>query len=249
MSNQIQIGRFLSNERIKSFYPRHYGQHEIPARSIRWLGHYIENSVSTRLSEKLRHSHPFTLLESSLFPEVFSLAFGSFSYGELKASTVYSGDDFLDTDSAFIGNISRLAATACAAIDNGDIGLGRGAIVSMLLSNPPIQYTCTQEVDIHSPGFNRFLSVTIVPLVISALIASFIELSKVSSPTSLQSDVQALHYVNSASNADPHVTAMVSEASKRVLQSLGVDNTWAICEAAKAAHDRAGLRAVAGPKR
>lgn len=160
-----------------------------------------------------------------------------------------SGEGFLDTDAAFLGNISRLSAAACIAIDRGHPGLGVAGVLSAILGTPPIEYTCSQEADIHSPGFLRYLSVTIVPLVISALVATFILLAQTSSPTSLQQDVEKLHYVNSATNAEPHVTAMVSEASNRVLQTLGIDETWKLCEAAKSAHDRNGLRPNASPRR
>ncbi|WP_093758974.1 hypothetical protein [Tardiphaga sp. OK245] len=245
--SNVWVGRFASPKIVDAFAPR-YDRVPIPARDIDWIGKYPENSVSTGLSKSLRNQHPFTLLERSNHLEVFSLAYGSFVHGDHHAATVYNDrDDFLDSDAAFLGVISRLASAAVKSLDESRTNLTPAALLDVLVREPPIEYTCSQEADIHSPGFTRYISAAIVALVIAAVAAGLVGLSTYSTKETLADDVAKLSFVNSGSNADPQCTARVSEASKRVLLALGTDRTWALCEAARNARNRAGMRSSATP--
>jgi hypothetical protein len=245
--SRIWVGRFTGDKPTVGFFQRRYGRTKIPARGIQWMGNFAENTVSTALSLSLRHQHPFTLLEKDLHVEVFSLAYGSFVYGERHAATVYNDkSDFLDSDAALLGAVSRLAAAALQSIDTkGD--LAGENLLDILLRSPPIEYTCTQEADIHSPGFNRYIAGSAVALVIASVSAALIGLSEHSSAGNVAADAQQMVITNTAPDADPACTARVSEASARILKALGTDRTWALCQAAKAARDRAGLRSSATP--
>jgi len=186
--------------------------------------------------------------EVSICRSSLSLVHGSFVFGERHASMVYNeAGDYLDADAALLGAVSRLAAAACRSIDEGKAELGAGDLVDVLLRSPPIQYTCSQEADIHSPGFNRYVSATIVSLVIASVVGGLIGLSQYSSVDKLADDVAKLTIINTAPNADPLCTAKVSEATRRVLMTLPIDQTWALCEAAREAQKRAGLRSSATP--
>lgn len=247
--SNVWVGRISSKRIVKGRFPHRYGANSIPARQITWLAKHKENTISSALSLMLRHQHPFTLLERSLFVEVFSLAHGSFVYRDRHAATVYNDkDDYLDSDAALLGAISRLSAAALMSVDKGEKGLTAEDFTDILLRSPPIEYTCTQEADIHSPGFNRYIAGTAVALVISAVTASLIGLSYESSKAQLANDVGKLVFLNSAPDADPLCTAKVSEAAARVLKALGTDRTWELCKAARAASERAGIRASAAPK-
>jgi hypothetical protein len=248
--SNVWVGRFAKPEIVDAFAPR-YGDVAIPARAIEWIGKYAENSVSTNLSQALRNQHPFTLLEKSAYLEVFSLAYGSFVHGDHHAATVYNDrNDFLDSDSAFLGVISRLASAAAKSLDESRSSLTPAELLDVLVREPPIEYTCNQAADIHSPGFTRYISGAIVPLVIAAVAAALIGLAQNSTKGALADDVAKLTFVNSGSNADPQCMARVSEASNRVLLALGTERTWVLCEAARNARDRAGMRssATATPK-
>jgi hypothetical protein len=247
--SNIWVGQIKGNDTVPAYSPNRYGRTRLPARRIDWIKKYRENSVSSGLSMVLRHQHPFTILERSVYLEVFSLAYGSFVYGDRHAATVYNDEsDFLDSDAALLGVISRPAAAACKLLDEGKTTLPVSDIIDVLLRDPPIEYTCSQEVDIHSAGFNRYTSVTIVSLVIATITGSFLGLSQQSSKNQLNADIQKLTVSNSAPGADPQCTARVSEASKMVLNALGIERTWALCQAARAAKNRAGLRSSASPK-
>ncbi|MBF9233396.1 hypothetical protein [Microvirga alba] len=244
----LWIGRFADDGVVNVKVGRRYGNATIPARKITWLSEVKENMVSSPLSQSLRQTHPFTLLERSIRLEVFSLAYGSFVMGDRHTATVYNANDYLDADAAFLGTVSRLAAAACQALDRGALKLDASTLVDLLLKSPPIEYTCSQAVDIHSPGFNRYTSGTIVALVIAALVATFIGLSKHSDQNAIASEMQNLVIINSSPNADPQCTGRVSEASKLVLDVLGIDKTLALCDAARKAEQRGGLRSTAKPK-
>lgn len=248
-NGRIWIGQFTDDDLIRYYHVARFGGYAAPARRLRWYGPFAENTVSTSLSSSLRKSHPFTLLEKARFLEVFSLVYTSFVFGDRYSAAVFNDDDFLDADAAFLGNVSRLAAAACRSIDENEASIDRDALLSILISDPPIEYTSSQEIDIHSPGFNRYTSATIVSLVIAAVVATYIGLSEQSSHATLANDIAAIQYVNSAAGADPGCTARVSEASKRILDVLGIDKTWKMCEAAKSAKRRAGLRSSARPRR
>jgi hypothetical protein len=246
--SRIWVGVLEGNDPVSAFYPR-FGKTAIPARPIKWLNRFPENSVSTDLSQSLRNQHPFTLIERSLFVEVISLAFGSFVYGDRHVATVYNDlNDFLDSDAALLGAISRLAAAALQSVDEQKAGIDHD-LVSLLLRSPPIEYTCTQESDIHSEGFTRYISATPVALVIAAVAAALIGYSQLNSKSDLAKELPQLQFSNTAPNADPACTAKVSQASKMVLEALNIDRTWALCEAARAAAARAGLRSSAQPSK
>jgi hypothetical protein len=248
--SNIWVGRIASADVTSAYFKRRYGKNKIPARTINWLGKYQENTISTELSQSLRQAHPFTLLERSRHIEVFSLSYGSFVYDDRHAETIYNDkNDFLDSDAALLGAISRLAAAACMAQDKKNLDLSSEDLADILLRSPPIEYTCTQEADIHSPGFNRYIAGTTVALIIAAVAGSLIGLSHFSSKDALAEDLPKLTVINTAPDADPLCTARVSDASAKVLKALGTDRTWALCEAAKAASKRAGLRSSAVPKK
>jgi hypothetical protein len=133
------------------------------------------------------------------------------------------------------------------SLEQGLPSLSADDLLDILLRSPPIEYTCTQEADIHSPGFNRYISGTIVALVIAAVAASLIGLAEHSSKDQLANDLPNLYVINSGGNADPQCTARVSEATRRVLMTLGIGRTWELCEAARAAKERAGLHPSAIP--
>jgi hypothetical protein len=244
--SRIWIGRFTTNSIVNGNYYRRYGGAPIPSRTIDWLSNFPENMISVALSQSLRNQHPFTLLERSLWLETFALVHGSFVYGDRHVSTIYNDrSDFLDSDAALLGAISRLSAAASQAVDEGLADIGITDLIDILLRSPPIEYTCTQEADIHSAGFNRYISGAITALVIAAVTASILGLGQSSSREALDADLQQLQIINTAPNADPQCTARVSEASARVLRILGTDRTWRLCEAARAANDRAGIRSSA----
>src|SRR5438874_9633482 len=118
--SRVWVGQFTTNTVVNGHYYRRYGRTPIPARAIDWLANFPENMISTALSQSLRHQHPFTLLERSLFVETFSLVHGSFVYGDRHVSTIYNDrSDFLDSDAALLGAISRLSAAASRSVDLG----------------------------------------------------------------------------------------------------------------------------------
>jgi hypothetical protein len=243
--SRVWVGRFVSNRTKSGYFPRWYDDVKIPARSIEWIASVEENKISTKLAQSLRHQHPFSLIEISLKVEAFSLAYGSFVYGDRHVATIYNdGADFLDSDAAFLSTVSRLASAASEAVEN-KTNITTSKLLDLLLANPNIVYTCTQEADIHSAGFLRYISGTPVSLVIAALVATLLVLSACSSKEEVASKLAAIEYVNSSTSNDPQCTARVSAASKQVLDVLGIERTWQLCEAARAASERARLRSTA----
>ncbi len=245
----IRIGRITDETITSAKFPKTYGDARIPSRNINWLSKVPENQVSTKLSDTLRHQHPFSLLERSMYTEVFSLVHGSFVYDDRNTATIYNDrSDYLDFDAALLGVISKLAAAAVQSLDEGDASLTQSDLLSVLLRNPPVEYSCTQESDIHSPGFSRYTSGTIVPLVLAAVTAYLIGLSSnASQELEGPSQEEQLIVLNSAPDADPMCAARVSQASARVLGVIGTKRTFELCEAARAAAKRAGLRSSASP--
>jgi hypothetical protein len=242
----VRVGRITTNRRVSGFYHRRYVNVPIPARTIDWVSSIPEHMISVPLSRSLRHEHPFTLLPNSLHVEVFSLVHGSFVYGDRHVSTIYNDlDDFLDADAALLGAVSRLSAAATQSLDLAHGGLDVADLIDILLRSPPIEYTCSQATDIHSLGFNRYVSSAIVALVIAAVVGATIEFGAFNTKASLETELPQLQIINTAPGADPACTARVSEATKRVLHVLGTDRTWSLCEAARDAQRRAGLRSSA----
>jgi hypothetical protein len=230
----------------KITYSRYHNSREritVPARNIRWLESVKENSLSSELSETLRQTHPFTLVERSRFIEVMSIAYSSFVFQGAHVATVYNGDDFLDADSAYLGVLSKLAAAACWSIDNAKEGLGHELIDVVIGSQSP-EYTCSQVSAIHSPGFTRLISGTMVSIAVAALVVAFAELSQLN-PAEIERGINATDVVNTLAVDDPYCAPKVSDISKRVLLTIGVANTIKMCDSARIAAERARLRSSA----
>jgi len=237
----VHVGEFTSDSIIYVDYYKSSATQQVPARSIKWLNKIRENKVSSSLSEALRNQHPFTLIERSRFVEVMSIAYSSFIYGDRHVSTILNGDEFLDTDAAFISQVSKLAGAACLAADNQLEGLG-DELLSVFLRPLPTHYTCSQESDIHSEGFTRLIGSTMTPIVTSALISVFITLSSLNTPEAIAQEIGNIQFVNSAGNIDHQCLPRVSELASRVLSTLNIDETMKMCEAAREAAERAKIR-------
>lgn len=246
---KVWVGRFRSQRIIQGFAPNVYGENVMPSRHIDWLGSFEERTVSGELSISLRHQVPFSLLARSLYLEVFALAYGTYVYGDRHAATIYNGGDYLDADASLLSNISKLAAFACIAVDKNtrQESIDSQQLLQILLGNPPIDYTCSQEADIHSPGFNRYTSGTTVPLVIAALLTAFMYLSSCSTKEEMQTKIPEITYVNSSDNSDQMCNARVSEAAKLAIAMIGIDKTWALCKSTREAQQR-GLKSTAVPR-
>jgi len=242
--SSLHIGQITSNTIGYEGRFKKYSDSKIPSRSIRWISRRQENSVSAELSKSLRHPHPFTVLERSLYTEVLSIIHRSFSYSHSHVATIENGADFLDSDSALLGIISRLSASATEAVLEKIPELGGRGIINILISEPPIDYTCNQSSDIHSPGFTRLNGKSIAALVVVATLATLIHLGNYSSPASLPADIANVTVINTGIDADPECTAAVSDAVHRILH-VELDKVWELCKSAKLSAERAKIKSSA----
>jgi hypothetical protein len=239
--SKVWIGRFTQNITSEALYNLDNPNLTIAARRIEWLNSAKENSISSALSESLRNQHPFSMLEQSLFIEVFSLAYNSFEYQGRHVSTIFSGDDYLDSDSSLLGIISRLASATFYAVDQG-VESKIVDILSVLISAPPLEYTSSQAIDIHSPGFIRYVSGKAVPLVIVAAVAALIALSEAPSKEALTEEIANMEVVNESPSADPQCAPPVQEATRRLLKAFDIDKTYQMCQEIREAQKRNTLR-------
>ncbi len=243
---RVQIGVFDDNSKthLVAKMPKYYGATAVPARRVKWLREVDENKLSSRLSSSLRHQHPFSLIENSLFLEIFSLTFDSYVFRDHYSSVIFNTkDDYTDREASLIGVISSLAANFSQAVDEKDedqIG-----ILSAILSQASMEYHCSQAADIHSPGFNRFTSSKHTALVIAAVIAALSLLSSCDSPQQVEAKVPQIEYVNSSAEINDACTGLVSKTAKRIIQGMGSDNLFKLCQAMKDAETRAGLESSA----
>ncbi|WP_141342496.1 hypothetical protein [Bradyrhizobium sp. USDA 3458] len=236
------VRRFVTVER--------YGATRIPARGIEWLGSISEHKLSIPLISSLRHQNPFSLLERSLFPEVLSVAYTNFVFGDRHCCTIFNeADDYLDRDAALLGLISQVSGALAFAIetkaasDNVDL-------VSLFLASIPIEYSCSQSVDIHSAGFNRYISSKLTPLMVASIVGALIYLGSNFPPEAIAGQLKEISVVNSPA-ADHDCIPPVSEATKRFLQTTPIEEVQRMCILARDAHARAGLKpgvAVKGGK-
>ncbi|TGT91722.1 MULTISPECIES: hypothetical protein [unclassified Mesorhizobium] len=239
-SRRVYLGKFVSDDVVPEFFK--YGEHPIPSRTINWIANIDEGKISAPLSTSLRHQHAFSLVERSRFIEVFAITNGSYKYGDRTVATIYNKqDDFLDADSALIGIISKLSASACAAMQNRE---KMGDTLASLVSSVPIEFTCSQESDIHSEGFTRFISSALTPLVIAAVLACLLTADVNGGQVNIHNELKSIQIVNSLSPDDPCVPH-VSMATKMILKSIDIQTTYELCKAAHAAKDRAGLEPTA----
>lgn len=246
---KVQIGIFDDdqNTHIIAKSPKYYGVTGIPARRVKWLREIDENKLSTPLSSGLRHQHPFSLLERSLFLELFSLTFDSYVYKDHYSSVIFNRkDDYTDRETSLIGIISSLSANFMQAVEEGDEqALHSLNALSAILSQASMEFHCQQASDIHSPGFNRFTSSMPTALVIAAMIAVLSALSGCDNATDVGALAAKIEFVNSYSSSYDECTAKVSNTSNRMIKGLGSDNLFKLCQSMKDAETRAGLESSA----
>lgn len=239
--SRIWVGRFRNDTTTEALYDVNNPHFTIPARRINWLMSVRENTISSALSDSLRNQHPFSLLEKSLFIEVFSLAYSSFLYEGRHVATIFSGDDYLDSDSSLLGIISRIASATCYDVDHGNAP-DLHDIISILINSPSIDYTCSQAIDIHSPGFIRYVSGKAVPWVIVAAVAALIALGDAPSKEAFANELANIEIVNDAAGADPQCTPPVHDATRRLLNTFDIDKTYKMCQELRAAQARNSLK-------
>lgn len=241
----LRVGEITSKRlhSVEGFHKRRYGAVPIPARRIKWIGSIRESQVSPALSESLRHQHPFSLVEKSLFAEVFAVAYSCFVYGDRHSAVIFNKkNDYLDKDAAFLALISKMAAVYCRVAKEGIEPPSRQATaIALLLNEVPVEYTCSQIIDIHSPGFNRFLSGMPTPLIIAASLGVLVALASSVLPASAEEALSQVEVVNTAAPPDDECTYLVSEATMRLLKAMPIDELRQACEAMRDARGRAGL--------
>ncbi|MGF7051881.1 hypothetical protein GGC47_001046 [Bosea sp. OAE752] len=243
---EINIGRFRGEDVTEAFYYRKYGENPLQARHVDWIARVDEGSISSDFRRTLRHQHPFALVERQYWIEVLSLAYNTFVFRDMHVSTVFNQGDYTDAHASFLGNVTKLASAAVEALEEGR-ELDPAHLLDLLLSTPPAEFTASQQADIHSPGFNRYVSATIVALVSAALVAAFMALP--TDRAQLAVAMSEMTVINSSPDADPQCTAKVHAAQKLVIEMLDVDKTLKMCEAARKAQARGNLRSSASTNR
>ena len=87
----VHIGKLLDKPSTAGLLQvNRYPNYPIPYRSVQWLAQVDESKVSSTLAASLRNQHPFVILEKSLFPEVFSLAYKNYVFGDRSGSVVFN---------------------------------------------------------------------------------------------------------------------------------------------------------------
>lgn len=112
--------------------------------------------------------------------------------------------------------------------------------LSALFDEVPIEFTCSQESDIHSVGFTRLISASITPLIVVSVLACLLSADMTKSMAEVKESITQVNITNSISKDDPCV-APVSEATNIILKSLDVEAIYGLCRAAHEARKRAGL--------
>lgn len=227
-----------------SFVERLYGATPIPSRSVNWLASIPEHKLSFALTSVLRHQNPFSLIPRNLYIEVMSVAYTNFTYKNRFSSVIYNLlDDYLDADSALIGMVSQISANIIESMDEGaDLDLDNADLLKTLFRKPSIEYNCSQSADIHSPGFNRFVSGKITSLAMISVIGALTYLGTHSNREALASDIAQIAVTNSLEPKGGSCPPPVSEATKRFLSQTDIDIVWEMCQRTRAAKSRAGLQ-------
>jgi hypothetical protein len=245
-NRMVWIGEFLDNAVVYESYPTKVKNVYVPCRRVKWIKNVRENTLSYPLTEALRNQHAFTLIEKSKFIEVMSVAYSSFIFNDQHVSTIYNGDDFLDSDSAFIGIVSKLVSAAYAAAENGEVKLGNSnSIIDILLNSTPTEFTCSQESDIHSEGFTRLISATPVAIAIAVTVVAIFALSGCKDENEYRKQIPELTLINGSSHSDAACNAKVSDVVKRILETMPIDQITKLCNNGRLSEERAKLRSSA----
>lgn len=242
---RVFVGEFTSDaaERSRELVPSKYFNFSIPSRKVRWLTEIDEQKLSGPLSRSLRNQHPFSLVERSFFPEIFSIAYNNFCFGELFSSVILNlNDDFIDKDAALLTLASRLSAIFTERVLEHSTDWAIDDYFSLILSEGHEDYASQIATDIHSAGFSRYVASKPTPLVLMTLLSILMTLAPLPAGDISAELAQPIQVVNSLSPDDIECTPPVSKATEMILRSAGERRIIEMCRAMHDANRRSGLK-------
>jgi hypothetical protein len=79
--SDVLIGELIGGptDQVGVQVPERYGKDLIPARRVKWLARRRKGALSSALIDRLQSPNPIFLLDRSLRPEVYNLAYGTYS--------------------------------------------------------------------------------------------------------------------------------------------------------------------------
>lgn len=192
-----------------------YPGEDMPVRRVKWVGQKPRTQFRAEVREKFGTPNPITQLERSLREDILKAGFDQYVIGGVFATRLRTTEqEFSSFDDQSIQVFVNLISGAIAASSFGESGEGSidfKAARSYLREHR--DWAPDMAAAIESPGFIRFTSEHITPLVIAAIFAVAVSCSP---GQPVPTDINVINSAVTTTNDDcaPTVQAHIAEAMK-----------------------------------
>jgi hypothetical protein len=222
------------------FYPHD----PLSGRRVRILAQIEKRRLPGKVLDIVEKPNAFVLLERSVRPIIYRLAYGSYVLdGSIATEFDVSSEDYKFDDDLLMSAFFKFVAinTVNVSIQNKNQVFSVEDAVFRELG----KFSPDFRSNVNSPGFLQYTSDTIIPLVASALFALAVTVGPAASQAAKD---KMITIGNSRAPAGDVCTAQVSESVLTQLKLLELDQWAKACEIARKIHESAGLTGTATVK-
>ncbi|TRO96798.1 hypothetical protein FKB34_02200 [Glycocaulis profundi] len=242
----VLVGEITSTPQVDGIYrgEGYYKGQSVCYRKVRWIGRRPQYKISESLLRSLKTPGPLVQISKNHFREVFDIAFDSIAYhDEFQSKVFLSG---LDSKGQLnLSLIVNLISATSRAVDEGVAIDQNETIFNLIYGHVDEEYLPCVSASINSPGFVRYASKKIIPLVLLAVmaVASAACDSAGGIPAELP-DPQSID-VTLRGEADHPCVIRVRDATREAMGMMGINRWQQFCEMLLSLEEHSNLQVPA----
>lgn len=243
--SNVLIGELIEppNKKFSIELSSRYPNEKIPARRVRWRAQKRKGHFSEELIKRLQLPNPVVILERSLRSEIYDLAFGAYTLGELFSSRLEVGTfEFTTLDDFWTQRLLTYLSAMLATMNNANAEkFFESDFEEALKLAFDESWIAEAAININSPGSIRLYSQKIAPLFIAAILA----LTSLPPDHVFGAEINTINSENKFSATDK-CDAKIDEAVRQAINMMGYTQWQKLCREATNVRNRTGL---AGPSK
>jgi len=234
--DKVLIGELLDRpaEFSEITVPEIWEEEKVPSRKVKWLASPERGECSLVLQRRFPNPNAFRELEESLWPEVHTLAYASYSIqGRFTSRFDITSADFSTKDDYYLQQIFNLVASISEQFNKHQVDQGTEIDLTSKQINDIIElltdstYVPNLTVNINSPGSLVLSCTKVVPLVVAGLLA----LTTLSADTVWNAmAAQEIKVENTEAPANDACTADVGREVLQQIKMMGYERWQEMCK-------------------
>ena len=214
-----------------------YPGETMAVRKVKWVGRKQRAAFKPELREKLGNSHSVMKLDSEMRLQILEAGFDRFVFnGQFHARLETTESEFSTLDDYNIQSFINYVAGVMAAREHGsfqDHSVDMAVALAQLKTHPDL--IPELSLNINSPGFLRFFSDRISPLVIAVLLSAALAVPVGAAPVAIQ-------VTNSAALANDPCGISVAAEAMGAMKLMAYEEWHRACEQARDASANTGVK-------